>query len=371
MEISFDGGRFVALNGELNYKEVLADFPTAKTIRILTYNISKNQRRDALLDALRNTTADIQLITNVPSRMDEYYNSDAGRRMKSVARNNIQIYISKLNPDNFPGQFLPFFNVNNHAKIIGTENIVYIGSANYSNESADNIETGVLIEDKEFIQKLYSQFFDEVKNTSLSYFDETFSAFQLFILSLYAKFKHHHHKMMTDLYTDYQRTKLVVADAIFMDIGELNALYRDLNELEYVCGAADDTYDEENEGYNGALEKLKDRFDGLSIDWLKETVSEDGTLYRLAVFDVEEEINDILQTEYALEAYDEDLDTYVEKAMNSADEMYSSFHDDFEEEADDFLREIEKILAALEAAIQFTNEWKASKINPKIDNTQD
>ena len=70
MEISFTGGRFVSLKNELNYKEVLADFPSAKIIRILTYNISKNQKRDALLDALKNTVADIQLITNVPSRME-------------------------------------------------------------------------------------------------------------------------------------------------------------------------------------------------------------------------------------------------------------------------------------------------------------
>lgn len=81
MELSFNGGRFVSLDGELNYSEVLADFPTAKTIRILTYNISKNQKRDALLDALKNTNADVQLITNVPSRKDEYYASDAGHHI--------------------------------------------------------------------------------------------------------------------------------------------------------------------------------------------------------------------------------------------------------------------------------------------------
>lgn len=370
MELSFDGGRFVSLSGELNYKEVLADFPTAKIVRILTYNISKNQRHDALLDALKDTTADIQLITNVPSRMEKYYDSDAGQKMRSAARSNIQIYISKLNPDDFAGRFSPFFSVHNHAKIIGTENIVYIGSANYSNESADNIETGVLIEDKEFIRELYSQFFDKVKNEALSYFDDNFSAFRLFILSLYAKFNHHHHKMLTDLYTDYQRIKLTVADAIFIDVDDLDALYRDLDELEAVCVAADDTYDEENESYNYALEELKEHFDRLSIGWLKETISKDGTLYRLVAFDARQEINNILQTEYAFEAYDEYLDTYVEKAMDSVTETYSSLHDDFEEEADYFIEEIEKILTALEAAIQFTNEWKASKINPRIDNTK-
>jgi len=369
MELSFNGGKFVSLESELNYSEVLADFSTAKIIRILTYNISKNQRRDALLDALKNTSADIQIITNVPSRMERYYDSVAGTRMRSAARNNIRIYISKLNPDNFPKNFTPFFNIHNHAKIIGTENIVYIGSANYSNESADNIETGVLIEDKDFIKKLYAEFFDKVREDSLSYFDENFSAFRILVLSLYAKFKYHHHKMLTDLYTDYQRNKQVVSDAVFIDISDLETLYRDLDELEDICGAADNTYDEENENYNDALEQLRECFDNLSIDWLKDTISEDGTLYRLVAFDVENKTNDILETEYTFEAYDENLDIYVEKAMDSASEMYSVLHDAFEEESDDFLREIEKILYALEEAIRFTNKWKVSKINPEIDNT--
>lgn len=369
MELSFNGGRFVSLNGDLNYREVLDDFPAARIIRIITYNISKNQRYDALLDALKNTDADVQLITNVPSRMDEYYNTNAGHNMRSTARKNIKIYISKLNPDNFPGQFTSYFNVHNHAKLIGTENIVYIGSANYSNESAVNIETGVLIEDKDFIQELYAEFFDRVREDSLSYFDENFSAFQLFILSLYAKFKHHHHKMLEDLYTDYMRTKMVVADSIFIDVSDLEALYSDLDELDSVCRAADDTYDEENEDYNDALEQLKRPFDRLSIDWLKETISEGGTLYQLVTFNTEENANDILQEEYASVAWDEYLDAYVEKAMDSAAEIYSNLHNAFEEESEDFLAEIEKILSALEAAIRFTTKWKVAKVNPEIDNT--
>ena len=135
MELSFTGGRFVSNRGELNYKEVLEHFPNASIIRIITYNISRNQRQDKLFEALRDTDAEIQLITNVPSRMEEYFDNEAGRSMRKTARRNIQIYIAKLNPENFSGNFLPYFNVHNHAKIIGTEDIVYIGSANFSNET--------------------------------------------------------------------------------------------------------------------------------------------------------------------------------------------------------------------------------------------
>ena len=220
MELSFTGGRFVSNRGELNYKEVLEHFPNASIIRIITYNISRNQRQDKLFEALRDTDAEIQLITNVPSRMEEYFDNEAGRSMRKTARRNIQIYIAKLNPENFSGNFLPYFNVHNHAKIIGTEDIVYIGSANFSNESADNIETGILIEDRDFISKLYSEFFDKVASESLSYLDDNFNAFHLFLLSLYAKFEHHYNILLRDVYTDYQRTRLVAADTIFIDTDE-------------------------------------------------------------------------------------------------------------------------------------------------------
>lgn len=86
MELSFSGGTFVTLDGDINYREVLDDFQQAKIIRIITYNISKNQKNDALLDALKDTEAEIRLITNVPSRMDTYYNSSAGNNMRSAAR---------------------------------------------------------------------------------------------------------------------------------------------------------------------------------------------------------------------------------------------------------------------------------------------
>ena len=370
MEFAFSGGKFVSSHGELNYKEVLADFPNAEIIRILTYNISKKQENDVLMDALKNAKADVQLITHVPSRTDNYYNTDCGRRMRSAARFNIQKYILKLNPYNFHEQFTPFFNFHNHAKIIGTENIVYIGSANYSNESANNIETGVIIKDRDFIKKLYEEFFDELRKKSISYFDENFSAFRLFILSLYEKFKHHHRKMLTDLYTDYERTSIVVADTVLMDINDLYALYQDLDDIESVCGAADDTYDEKNQSYNDDLEQLKKRFNSLDTDWLKKIISEDGTLYRLVAFDVAKKTDYILQTEYATEAYDEQLlNKYAQTAVNSAAEMYSALHYGFEEESDTFLEEIKNILSALESAIKFTDKWKASKINPEIDNT--
>ena len=49
MEISFNGGRFVSLKDQLNYQEALNDFPNAKMVRVVTFNISKNEKYDNLI----------------------------------------------------------------------------------------------------------------------------------------------------------------------------------------------------------------------------------------------------------------------------------------------------------------------------------
>jgi len=49
--------------------------------------------------------------------------------------------------------------------------------------------------------------------------------------------------------------------------------------------------------------------------------------------------------------------------------MFSSLHAAFSEKADDFFAKIKKILSSLSAAIHFTDQWKALKVNPEIDNT--
>ena len=153
MEISFEKGKFVYCPGGFNYQEVLDDFKRAKKVRIITYNISGTGNTDPLLEQIKKLgeDVDVQIITNIPSRFETYYSSATGEAMRSRAKHNIEVYLKKLNPESFTTTFSVSFNFFNHAKIIGTENIVYIGSANFSNESKQNIETGVIIKDLSLI----------------------------------------------------------------------------------------------------------------------------------------------------------------------------------------------------------------------------
>lgn len=90
---------------------------------------------------------------------------------------------------------VPFFNFNNHAKIIGTENVVYIGSQNFSVASKNNYEAGIITRDKEFIKNLYDSFFEELKQNSEPYFKDGYNEARLFIASIRSRLTNHYNNI--------------------------------------------------------------------------------------------------------------------------------------------------------------------------------
>ena len=128
---------FVSSEGSLCYEDVIDDFPNAKYIDIITFNISQSQ--NSLLEALKEAgtrNIPIRLVTNIPNRWHSYWGATARNRAKET----IKIYQRKLKPESIGKLANIFFKFNNHGKIILTNNIVYWGSANFSDESARNYE---------------------------------------------------------------------------------------------------------------------------------------------------------------------------------------------------------------------------------------
>lgn len=165
-EVEFTRAKFIMTKDELGYGDVLEDFSTAEFIYIVTYNISK--RIETLLEELKDTPEDteIKVFTNIPSRFNEYTQEWASRN----ARTLINIYVAKLDPEKFNEKFKSHFVFNNHAKIIMTNNIAYIGSANYSSESANNFEAGVIIEDEQAILQIKDIIDEEIESNAESYY---------------------------------------------------------------------------------------------------------------------------------------------------------------------------------------------------------
>lgn len=62
-----------------------------------------------------------------------------------------------------------FIFFSNHAKIIMTDNIAYVGSSNFSEESADNFESGFISRDVDFIKFLQEEVFPWIIDSSSEY----------------------------------------------------------------------------------------------------------------------------------------------------------------------------------------------------------
>ena len=373
MEISFEKGKFVYCPGGFNYQEVLDDFKRAKKVRIITYNISGTGNTDPLLEQIKKLgeDVDVQIITNIPSRFETYYSSAAGEAMRSRAKHNIEVYLKKLNPESFPTAFSISFNFFNHAKIIGTENIVYIGSANFSNESKQNIETGVIIEDSAFIARLYDEFFEYIKGNSTPYFDDDFNLLRLLTLNLIAKFTVHRAKLSDTL---FQRTAYGTyylpdsPDNVYFSGEDLAELVFDLQSFQDLDVRTENTYSEDNNGYNDDIDEIVARLSEIDVNWLIEIASDDGVLFDFVNFNYEQTWNNCLQ-EYSAEAYDEYLDEYVERAQNDAIAIYDSKKQDFEDVSDIFIRGIDSIIEVLKLVEELIDRYKDARISADIDNT--
>lgn len=370
MSISYNGGEFVIGRGNLNYQAVLDDFPNAKQVRILTYNISKKNYRNELINALMKIPefADVKIISNIPSHMQNYYNSPAGNKMKEKYRETFTAYLDRLNPENFPSNPYVGFNFSNHAKIIGTENIVYIGSANYSDESKDNIESGTIIRDKNFIQTLYTEVFPALIDESTPYFDDDFNILRLFVISMEQKFTAWLNKFDNELISVHPNRSIRRLREIFrFNEDDFYELAADIDELSNFLTLLEDTYSEEDDEYNKFIEEIEGQMSSIPLTWMENFLMTDTEFYDFIVYDIEEKTYKYLQN-YP-DAYDENLDTYIYKSMEKAQDEYEDMRYSIENDVLSLRDAIADIINILEnthkESLNFSDKWIAEK----LDNT--
>lgn len=370
ISIPITSGEVVIGREAMNYQRILDDFANAHTVRILTYNVSKNQNKNKLIDALKTIKedADVIIISNIPSRMPYYYNSHSGESMKKSYRNNFAAYIQRLNPENFQSNPDVLFNFTNHAKIIGTENILYVGSANYSDESEGNIESGTIITDKDAIKNIYKEFFSPVIDESIPYYDDNFNEFRLFVLSMKAKFSKWLYWFENHLVWYNSETKINgIRDYFELDEDELYELYSNIEELNMFIIHLENTYSEEDEAYNGLINDILISFRNINITWMEEFTRVDSDFYNFVTYSEEERINELLQENP--EAYDENLDCCAEKAMAMAHEEYFSMKFVLEDDIIKLKSQISLIVTFLESVHLDTLKYADIWIKNKLDNT--
>lgn len=158
---------FVSGKEEYLYQPVLDDIPYARQVRLMTFNID-SKKESELYDVLHKIrgNADFKWVFNIPNRdkdgdYKKWYQKKNPNYVSNL-RKNLNTCVTIIESEKFRCKVQAAENDENHAKIFGTENVLYIGSQNFSTASKNNYEVGVIVKDKKYIKQIYKQFFDEV-----------------------------------------------------------------------------------------------------------------------------------------------------------------------------------------------------------------
>lgn len=365
--------KFVYSKDDLGYQEVLDDFKTTSTITIVTYNLS-NDNDDLLISAVRAASehCSINIITNIPSRWETYYTAKARNR----AKKQIGLYLSKLSSETFRKDSSIFFDFSNHGKIIMTDSVVYIGSANYSSGSASHTEFGFISRDPKFIQYITSEVIPSMKNSALPYYEYDYTALLIEANVALASIYNIENELHDTVYSWYSNTN---GEGFYYNDSEASLTEEILDKVLRVirnsCEVSRELYDalvviNRDDKYETETDWANDIYDELRSIYSKiEQLSCSDELYNLSKFKIAEYVNQKLQTEYEMIAYEENLDSCIESASGDAMNVVYNLTQAAKPNIDELLKKIERFRNEFSSFLKIFQMKETRKVNRRIDNT--
>lgn len=344
----------VTSKGESNYQEVLNDFDSADYIFVTTYNISQN--REALLNSLKEaaTHAEVRIVTNIPNRYETYY----GDKVRKKASESINNYTKKLSSNN-EESIGAFFNFHNHSKVILTNNIAYIGSANYSEESSNNRETGFIIRDRSLVQVVIDNLVPIILDESIRYYGNSFEEKKLVLSLISSRLESASIRIEDESYTYVGR---------FEEVKNYNYWDPQLRQesLEELLGLLEEIEEEIytiNELYQTV--EFTDLIDSEAIEQIKILFSEDDNISELANFSETHYASDLIAE---WNVHNEDMDEAAQRASDQTSERKHELAEAAQQDIEDFFLHIQRIQNSFESVIRKLEELEDEQ-KMKIDNT--
>lgn len=360
-EKDISNSKFVFTRDEIGYQEVLEDFSNTNYILIITFNIS--EKNNYLIDYLERASQEtvIDIFSNIPQRYERYYSE----RARLQARDKINVYLKRLDPENFESLVNTHFCFNNHSKIILTNNIVYIGSANFSDESQKNFESGFIIKDKDFILFLKNNIVPLLKNNSEAYYSDNAIRLKMLLTIAYSKLNNsyeefymsthgiHDHAGREHIYFDIHNNRV--------NLPNIENLYIDLEEIEEILSVIIEELNDEGLLTN----ELENLAESINIENLKNQLTYDTPIHDLAKFDEEEYAMEYIQ-DNVMEAYDEYLAEFQEQGVQNAHDEKCRLAEEAKSEILTLIDSLKRLNTNIEGML---NIFPKSNINIDIDNT--
>lgn len=378
----YTNGQFIFGKGTL-YEDVLEDFKNTKYIGILTFDITTKENSELLklLKEASKRNVTIQLITNIPKRFNDYYYTH-NLTHESIAQRNINAYLNALEPTKYGKNFEVYFSFENHSKIIVTDSKLYFGSSNFSDESKNNYECGIVISDKDTINLVKKEIIPKIISSSVPYYNynivDTIMYFQSvkdLCADTYKKIaeKNFYSEDNEIEYSDkwkYCSNTIVLNNNLINEFEKIDIEYE--KSIEIILSIIRQY--EENEKYEYSLpeevEKLRQIINEHTYlyETLKENVMnilEESKNY--SNFDTSEQSFKRLNERYSMEAYDEYLDDYLENVVQEVEEEYYEIVKEEEKSVRNFINILILLQSKTDEMIKLFLE--VLDINKKIDNT--
>lgn len=375
--ISINDSRAVFGKNEYTYQCVLDDFKNAKFIGIMTFNISPKADSHLLKflkDACVNGTNAV-IITNIPKRFPSYFKP----QYAVAAKDMIDLYKQQLNPHDYGMRLSPYFTFHNHAKVVMTNNIIYWGSSNFSDESYGNIECGTISTDRELIKYLKDSLFPDFQNKSVPYYKYNFAMAIANLEGLIPACKVARQNLFdaafepwADYDTNFEEKWIYRTTDSGVTVSFLRGFIEFFSRFDDALNVIDDIIDEywELDELPDQVEVLKGLFEGYkcAYDSFNEIISSlFEELEQMAQYDVSNEACRKIIDDYGMEAYDEKFDYYAEKAMNESAEEYEELIENSEQVVRDALDSLDSMIRYFEQLN--TSLHQMLEVNSKIDNT--
>ncbi|WCM60714.1 phospholipase D-like domain-containing protein [Paenibacillus polymyxa] len=329
------GIEVVSSKDDLCYQDVLDDFPSAEYIFVVTYNISENNK--ILLQRLKDASdhAEVKVITNIPKRFDRYY----GLNPRNCARDSIRNYTDRLNPEETEGMSTSF-HFENHSKIVLTNNIAYIGSANFSDESARSRETGTLYSDPHIVQNIINNLVPLIEGEAIQYFGNSLNQRLLAFTLLLSEVAVASEKIKDGMYTfvGHPREDIEVFNSWdpYLSDQVISGLFDLLVELEEEIDVLKDVK---------GLEYLSEYLDSDILEYARRLIDDRTPIRDLSTFDYQNYASDLINDELF---YVDDLG----EAGNEASQLSSEKHTELAELAKESIEELFELLNQIQSSMQ-------------------
>lgn len=353
-----DNVKLVMTKDEFGYSEVIGTFDDANFVRIVTYNISKES--DVLLRKLETfpEEKDVIIITNIPGRYKKYTSSYA----RNNAQKAIDKYIERLNPDIYNANVKSYFNFTNHSKIIMSDKMAYIGSANFSDESKHNNECGILINDVIVIKDINEIFVQMQIDESVPYYSSKYMKAFVMMTNILTQVEVYYKDYYWSFFADSGHQHRGRGDEYRSFNAELSPiLVESITKITYEIADAI-THLNDNEIYPDIFES----FDLSISDNIRCLFEADSELEIFSRFSSEDKTQELFQ-EYIEDGDCELLDEHAQQATDDAGEINMELADEIYDSAI-------KGKVALNSLCEYLidilkNVGKKREVNKSIDNT--